>query len=84
VRLYETAAARTADLARPVGTDPAADAGVTLDYVTTAAGAVYPLSPLVDGADLDASPDASIPMTVTNNDTTTGTVTVTLVWLRQE
>jgi hypothetical protein len=81
VRLYQTAAARTADLARAVGTDPAGTAGVTFEFVTTAGGVTYPLSPLVDGASLESTPTSSIPMTVTNNDTVTGTVTVTVVAL---
>jgi hypothetical protein len=79
VRLYQTAAARSADLSRPVGTDPASTAGVTLEFVTAGGGATYPLSPLVDGASLESTPSSSIPMTVTNNDSVTGTVTVTVV-----
>lgn len=84
VRLYTTTAARTADLGRVIGTDPASTAGVVLDFVTTAASTTYSLSPLVDGADLEGTPSANIPMTVTNNDTSTGTVTVTLNWLQTE
>lgn len=84
VRLYSTAAARTADLSRAIGTDPASSAGVILDYVTIAANTTYSLSPLVTGANLEASPTDAISMTVTNLDSTTGTVTVTVVWLRTE
>jgi hypothetical protein len=80
VRLYATAAARTADLSRPTGTDPASDAGVLLEYITTDT-AVHGLSPMPDGASMEATPTANIPMTVTNNDTVTGTVTVTLTTL---
>lgn len=83
VRVYETLAARTADLARPPGLDPAASAGVVLDYATTGTAA-YPLSPLVDGASLEAAPSASIPITITNNDISSGAVTVTLTYLRTE
>jgi hypothetical protein len=83
VRLYETAAQKTADLARAVGTDPAGDAGVVLDYVTTDTAA-HTLSPLVDGANLESSPSTAISMAVTNNDTSTGSVTVTLVWIKAE
>jgi hypothetical protein len=79
VRLYQTAAARTADLSRPVGTDPASTAGVTLEFVTAGGGVTYPLSPLVDGASLETTPSSDIPMTVTNNDSVTGAVTVTVV-----
>jgi hypothetical protein len=83
VRLYETAAQLTADLARAVGTDPAGDAGVVLEFVSTDT-AVHTLSPLVDGANLEAVPSTAISMAVTNNDTVTGTVTVTLVWIKAE
>lgn len=82
VRVYTTTAARTADAARTAAEDPAADAGVVLDYVTTDTS-VHSLSPMVDGASLEASPSSSIPLSVTNNGTT-GTVTVTLVWIQTE
>lgn len=84
VRLYETAAAQTADASRAVGVDPVSTAGVVLDYVTPAGGTAYSLSPQVMGTNLESTPSTSISMTVTNNDTTTGTVTVTLVWVRTE
>lgn len=84
VRLYETAAALTADASRPRGVDPASNAGVVLDYVTPAASTVYPLSPVVTGFNNESTPSSSISMSVTNNDTATGTVTVTLIWLRVE
>ncbi len=83
VRLYTTTAARTADLARAVGVDPASDAGVVLDYVTADAN-VHTLSPLVDGANMESTPTATIAMTVTNLDVGAGTVVVTLVYLPTE
>jgi hypothetical protein len=83
VRLYETAAQQAADLTRPVGTDPAATAGVVLEYITTDTG-VKTLSPLVDGASLESSPSGNIPMTVTNRDSVTGTVQVQATWIRTE
>jgi hypothetical protein len=50
VRLYKSSAARSADAARPVGTDVdiATDHGLIFEYVATAAIAAM-LSPLVDG-----------------------------------
>lgn len=84
VRLYTTAASRTSDLSRGVGVDPASTIGVVLDYVTPGGGVTYPLSPLVGGVSLESTPSASIPMTVTNNDTATGTVTVTFTWIKTE
>jgi len=83
VRLYDTAAHRTADLGRTAGTDPASDAGVILDFYA-ADTSVHSLSPLVDGANLETVPTTAISMTVTNYDTATGTVTVTLTYLRTE
>ncbi len=65
VRLYTTAAARTADLARPIGTDPDPDAGVILDYVTEDDD-THSLSPLVDGVLLEAELSTSIPAAITN------------------
>lgn len=83
VRLYATAAAKTADAGRVLGVDPAADAGVVLDYVTPNTS-VHSLSPFVDGANLEASPSSTISMSVTNKDSSTGTVAVTLSYLRTE
>jgi hypothetical protein len=83
VRLYLTAAARSADLARAVRTDPLSTAGVVLDY-STPGTATYTLSPLVYGASAEATPSTTISMSVTNLDTVTGTVAVTLVFLRLE
>lgn len=83
VELYSTAAAMSADASRGVGVDPASSAGVILDYVTTD-NSVHSLSPTVTGSNLESAPSANISMRVTNNDTVTGTVTVTLVWLKLE
>lgn len=82
VRLYLTAAARTADISRAVGTDPIWSTGVVLEFVT-ADTASHPLDPLVSGASMETTPSTSIPMTVTNNGSTAA-VTVTLVYERME
>jgi hypothetical protein len=82
VRLYGSAAHQAADLSRTPGTTPVANAGVLLDYVTTAGlGIATPadLSPVVDGASTEATPSASIPITVTATDAATITVTLTYV-----
>lgn len=84
VELYTTTAARTADLTRAAGVDPASTAGVVLDYVTAAGGTTYSLSPVVEGVNLESSPTNTIAMTVTNLSGSTNTVTVTLVWLKEE
>jgi hypothetical protein len=78
VRLYTTVAARTADLSRAVGTDPASDAGVALEYVTVDTAA-HSLSPMVIAASMEAAPVSAIPMSVTNNGSV-GTVNISLIW----
>jgi hypothetical protein len=83
VRLYNTTAKRTADAGRAVGTDPVSDTGVMFEFVTVDT-AVHTLSPLVDGTSMETVPSATIPMSVTNNDTVTGTVAVTFTWQRIE
>lgn len=83
VRLYDTAAHKSADTSRVYGVDPASDAGVILDFYATDTAA-HTLSPLVDGANLETTPSTVISMTVTNQDSSTGTVTVTVAYLRTE
>lgn len=79
VRLYDTLVHREADVARAAGTDPTGDHGLVLDYVTTST-ATLTLSPLVDGF----ADSAAVPITVDNLDNATGTITVTLTYLRTE
>jgi len=84
VEIYTTAAAMTADASRTVDQDPALDAGLMLEYVTTSGMLTAPLSPLVDGYNGEAVPSTSISIRVTNLDTSTGTVSVTFDWIRTE
>lgn len=83
VRLYATVAQQVADLNRPVGVDPLANSGLMLDFVTLGTQS-RSLNPLVDGANYEEIPSATIPMTVTNLTLTAGTVQVTLGYLRTE
>lgn len=76
VRLYDTAAARTADLSRDVSTDPTAGAGVVCDLVFVAGALSLLLDPKPVGSSLEASPSANIPYTVTNLDAGASTVAV--------
>jgi hypothetical protein len=84
VRLYTTTAKRDADTARAVGVTPTGDHGLVLDVVTTSGVLALDLSPTVDGWDAKATPDGAIPIRVTNLDNVTGTVNVTLTYLRTE
>lgn len=84
VRLYSTVAARDADLSRQAGWDPAWNAGVILDLVTTAALLGGSLSPQVVGSSLEATSSANIPITITNNSSSTVAVTVNFQFIATE
>lgn len=77
VRLYATAAQQAADVGRAIGIDADPANGVLLDYATVG-GRSFVLSPFVDGASLETTPVANIPMTVTNLSATTGPIDVTV------
>lgn len=82
VRVYDSAAHRTSDASRPVGTDPSGVHGVVLDLVTTASTLAFWLSPVVDGYTADASD--TVPLAVTNLSGAASVVTVTVTWIRSE
>lgn len=71
LRVYSSAAQRTADLARPAGTDPTGNHGVLLDFVATVAGEFW-LSPPIYFWSQDGTND--IPATVNGPASTTLTV----------
>ena len=83
VRLYVNAATRTADAARAEGTDPAADAGLIAEVITTGAETVI-ISPGAYGFNLESSPTTNIPCRVTNKSGSTGTVQIDLNILQLE
>jgi hypothetical protein len=84
LRLYTTTAKRDADAARAIGTDPTGDHGLILEFITTATVLTADLSPMVDGFDGKPTPDGAIPYRITNLDTSTGTVVLTLGYVRTE
>lgn len=89
VRLYSSVAARDADLARPLATDPpdypAVGAnpahGCMLEVITDAAHLDLPLAPNVSGAELTGA--NNVPITVDNLGAV-GVVTVTVHYQRIE
>lgn len=83
VRLYVSDATRTADASRTQSTDPASDAGVVAEVVTSGAQTVL-ISPGSIGFNNESSPTTTIPCTVTNLSGLTGTVTVTATIVRIE
>jgi hypothetical protein len=83
VRLYVTAATRTADAARAEGVDPTSDAGLIAEVITTGAETVI-ISPGAYGFNLESSPTTNIPCRVTNKSGSTGTVQVDVNILQLE
>ena len=86
VTLYVDAASRTADSNRVQGADPAPDAGVIAEVITTAANQEIKMSPAVLGWHQDAGGDAvtSVFCKVVNKSGSTGTCTVSLTVVQLE
>lgn len=83
VRIYANAASRSADSSRLETSDPAPDAGVIAEVITSGAETVL-VSPGVIGYNLESTPTTTIPCRVTNKSGSTGTVQVTLTVLQLE
>jgi hypothetical protein len=83
VRIYASAAQRTADLSRRIGVTPIGDHGLLFELVTTLEDLSYTLSPKVDLATDDISSNGYY-MAVTNLSGDPDTVTVTFNLVRTE
>jgi hypothetical protein len=83
VRLYSSASARAADLARPVSTAPTPGTGLILELVFTAAGSID-LSPTAHGASLDTTPSSNIPASITNTGTAAASLSLGILYLPKE
>ena len=83
VRLYVSAATRTADASRAEGVDPTSDAGLIAEVITTGAETVI-ISPGAYGFNLEGTPTTTIPCRVTNKSGITSTVQVDLNILQLE
>jgi hypothetical protein len=83
VRLYVSAATRTADASRAEGVDPTSDAGLIAEVITTGADTVI-ISPGAFGFNLEGTPTTTIPCRVTNKSGGTSTVQVDLNILQLE
>ena len=83
VRVYDTAANRTADAGRTQGTDPSPNDGVIAEVISTGAQTIT-FTPGVFGMNNESTPTRSIPISVTNNSGGTAAITVTLKILKLE
>ena len=84
VTLYTDTAARTADANRVQGADPAPDAGVIAEVITTTAATEVKMSPGVIGWNNDATPSTTVYAKVVNKSGSTGTIDVELKVLQLE
>jgi hypothetical protein len=84
LRLYTNNASRTLDASRNINVDPANDAGVIVEVVTTISNQTIRLSPAIMGYNDEDPPTANIPATLTNLSGYTSTFTVTLTLLQTE
>ena len=80
VRVYTTAAKRTADAARAVGTDPTGDHGLIFEFVATEDLLAADLSPLVDGF----CASSSVPVAIQNLSGGADTIAVTFTYVQTE
>lgn len=83
VRIYANNATRSADVGRLETSDPAPDAGVIAEVITTGAQTVL-VSPGALGYNFESTPTTTIPCSITNKSATAGTVTVTLTAVQLE
>ncbi len=85
VRFYVDAASRTSDASRAEGTDPLPGSGVIAEVLTTTAGAsTFLMSPAVFGWNNDGTPATTVYAKVTNKDSSSRAITVTLTLIEAE
>jgi len=85
IRIYTDSTSRTNDSARLFTTDPTPGSGVIAEaYTTTSGASTFRLTPGVLGWNDDSVPSRTIYVKVTNNETTSQNITVTLTIVRME
>lgn len=83
IRIYSSAAARTADAGRNISTSPSPNSGVIANIITTGAETVV-ITPAIIGFNAEAIPTNSMPMSITNKSIGTIAVTVSMTLLQLE
>ena len=85
VRLYTDTTSRTNDASRAYTTDPTPGSGVLAEVYTTTSGSnTFKMTPAVSGWNDDGTPSTNIYAKVTNNESTSQDITVSLTILRTE
>ena len=84
VRVYTTAAYRTADAARAIGTEPTGEHGLVAEVVTTSGNLSIDLAPFAFGGSLESTPVSDISIAVENRSGGASAVGVTFTFLMME
>jgi hypothetical protein len=84
VRIYTDTASRTADASRLEGNDPLPGSGVIAEVITTATALAQLISPGVIGFNNDTVTTSTVYLAVTNKDSSSRAITVTLNLLQLE
>lgn len=84
IRIYMTATDLTNDLSRPFITTPPMNSGVVIDYQTSLGNLSYRFDYPIEGYDDEAVPDGLIPFAITNLDTNSQSVELSITFLRTE
>jgi hypothetical protein len=85
VRLYTDTTSRTNDASRAYTTDPTPGSGVLAEvYSTTSGSNTFKMTPAVMGWNDDGTPSTNIYAKVTNNESTSQDITISLTILRTE
>lgn len=83
VRLYTSAASRTADVGRVQGVDPSPNVGLIAEIISTAADTVV-FTPGAGGWNDDSTPSTNVYVSVKNQHSSAAAVTVTMTYLKLE
>jgi hypothetical protein len=83
IRIYTTAAARTADVGRSEDVDPGSNSGVLVEVVTTGSQTIV-IAPGVLGFNDENPTTTNIPISVTNKSGSNAAITVTLTVVQFE
>jgi hypothetical protein len=84
VRLYDSAASRTADASRTQGTDPAPNAGVVAEAIFTGNGGTINFTPGVIGYNFQDPVTSNVAVAVVNNHGSTQNIDISLTILQLE
>lgn len=76
IRLYSSTAARTADAARPIGTDPEGEHGVQMDLYLTGANLVWEMAQAIPYFDGQSTPSGIVYAAIENKSGSTHTVAI--------